>query len=322
MGIWNATRAKRPGVYNGSVFAVRIRPDGTAVMADSGWMSAGDKAKYRFVAGLAPVRTAHNDHVMQHLKRYDMPLAYRQRMNATTFVCDACDMTKLELVVRGRTLEGYAKLFGPETAGKYHVEPIEQAYYKGALDMRDPAKPVWADTHDIKHGEGETPAGVYTDPLIIVVDGMWHVHAAGQPFDAVKPLHVCAPLVGQAEWKEAWALARRAFGLLRAGIEQVGNRPSALKRRTGIRSLELADFKVEVGRRKSDGKLVIADVLNLDSMRIIVDGNWQDPMAYLSKDPYRKAPPNVLDNPAKLAELVLNTYMLGRDVLAELKNLP
>jgi phosphoribosylaminoimidazole-succinocarboxamide synthase len=64
----------------------------------------------------------------------------------------------------------------------------------------------------------------------------------------------------------------------------------------------LADIKIEAGRQKVDGKLVIADVIDNDSWRIWPGG---DPSKQLDKQNFRDGHPlsEVSDNYALVAEL-------------------
>ena len=76
-----------------------------------------------------------------------------------------------------------------------------------------------------------------------------------------------------------------------------------LEKRLHAQNIALVDIKLEVGYRKSDGALVIADVIDNDSWRIWPNA---DPAAQLDKQGFRDddADDAVLRNYARVSEIV------------------
>jgi phosphoribosylaminoimidazole-succinocarboxamide synthase len=120
------------------------------------------------------------------------------------------------------------------------------------------------------------------------------LHPAKVPFDASKPLLECSPVCSE---QERAMILERLMRPCFAALEKAW---------AGIRTehgpVALADIKIEVGRRKRDGKIVIADVIDNDSWRIWPGG---DPSKQLDKQSFRDGSDLSLvsDNYALVAEL-------------------
>ena len=136
--------------------------------------------------------------------------------------------------------------------------------------------------------------GIYTDPLIETRPDRWILHPPKAPHDPhLKTVESPSPLTADDDQTIIETLLRPAFLLLEkawAGIE------------TPDGPITLVDTKFEIGRRRSDGALLIGDVIDNDSWRIWPDAN---PENQLDKQTFRDGHPlaKVADSYALVTEL-------------------
>jgi phosphoribosylaminoimidazole-succinocarboxamide synthase len=282
----------------------RISPGprpGTVVMETKDELTGGDAAKRAHIAGIAEHKTEQAANVFRLLQRAGIPTAFIERSGPTALLCDDCDMLPLELVMRRYA---FGSVLKREPRYRTNGAPLRfddiacEIFHKWAVVMPPLVdKPVQMEegkARDLYLRDGEWKEGVYTDPYVHIDNGRWMLHPAKVPFDAAKPLMEAKPVCSEAERKMILdELMRPCFAALEkawAGIE------------TADGPVALADIKIEVGRRKRDGKIVIADVIDNDSWRI-----WPgaDPAKQLDKQSFRDGSDLglVSDNYALVAEL-------------------
>lgn len=273
----------------------------TLLMETKDELTGGDAAKRAHIAGIAVHKTEQTSNVFALLQRKGIDTAFIERSGPTSLLCDDCDMLPLELVMRryafGSVLKREPRY---DTGGApLRFDPIAcEIFHKWAVVM-----PPLVDTPtQMEEGaarerylrDGVWTDGVYTDPYVDIDNGHWMLHPAKVPFDAAKPLMEAKPVCSEEE--RAMILER----LMRPCFAALETAWAAIRTEHG--PVALADMKIEVGRRKRDGKIVIADVIDNDSWRI-----WPgaDPSKQLDKQSFRDGSDLSLvsDNYALVAEL-------------------
>ncbi len=218
-------------------------------------ITAGDGAKHDLIQGKAALATRTTCQVFRLLKDCGIPVGFEGQVDARTFLAPGCEMLPYEVVVRREAHGSFLKRM-PGLA-KGHLFP--RLLVEFFLKTKDR---VW-----------KQHALLCDDPLMGYADGA----AAIDLYEPSKPIHGQKPFlsipVGEVfaeagEWKrfdEMRKIARRAF--------------LALEKAWQIEGRTLVDFKVEFGLT-TDGALVLADVIDNDSWRVLENGAYIDKQAY------------------------------------------
>jgi hypothetical protein len=159
-------------------------------------------------------------------------------------------------------------------------KPVPEFFHKWTLI----AAPITDKPYPIDEGKarscflhnGVWQKGVYTDPCIQVENGKWLLYPAKKPLSATKPLLSIEPILNPAEYSE---LVEKIMLPTFVVLENAWNKVV-----TNYGPVQLVDLKIEVGRRLTDGKIVVADVIDNDSWRIWPEG---DPSKQLDKQCFR-----------------------------------
>ena len=196
---------------------------------------------------------------------------------------DDCEMLPLELVMRRFAFGSVLKRepgYKTDGAPLRFDEVVCEFFHKWAVVMPPltdvPRQMDEGAARDLYLKDGQWAEGVYTDPYIDIRDEGWFLHPAKVPFDSAQSLMKIEATCPQSEidWIVK-SLMRPCFAALEQAWAEI---------ETDAGPVALADMKIEVGRRKSDGKVVIADVFDNDSWRI-----WPgaDPVRQLDKQSFR-----------------------------------
>jgi phosphoribosylaminoimidazole-succinocarboxamide synthase len=274
---------------------------GTIIMEAKDELTGGDAAKRAHIAGIAVHKTEQTSNVFTLLKRKGIDTAFIERNSPTALLCDDCDMLPLELVMRRYA---FGSVLKREPRYKTNGAPLRfdevacEFFHKWAVVM----PPLVDKPEQMEEGaarerylrDGVWADGVYTDPFVHIDGGRWMLHPAKVPFDAAKPLMETKPVCSEDERR---MILRQ---LMLPCFEALEKAWAAIHTEHG--PVALADIKIEVGRRKRDGRIVIADVIDNDSWRI-----WPgaDPSKQLDKQSFRDGSDLnlVSDNYALVAEL-------------------
>jgi phosphoribosylaminoimidazole-succinocarboxamide synthase len=282
----------------------RITPGpraGSVILETKDELTGGDAAKRAHIPGIARHKTEQTANVFALLGRAGIPTAFIERSGPTSLLCDDCDMLPLELVMRRYAFGSVLKReprYRTDGAPLRFDEIACEFFHKWAVVM----PPLVDSPMQMEEGaarerylrDGVWADGVYTDPYIHIDGGRWMLHSAKAPFDPSKALMEAKPVCSEVERQLILErLMRPTFAALEkawAGI------------RTEHGPVALADIKIEVGRRKRDGSIVVADVIDNDSWRIWPGG---DPTKQLDKQSFRDGSDLSLvsDNYALVAEL-------------------
>jgi phosphoribosylaminoimidazole carboxylase / phosphoribosylaminoimidazole-succinocarboxamide synthase len=218
-------------------------------------ITAGDGAKHDVIAdkGLLANRTTCN--VFRLLKACGLPVGFEEQDSPSSFIAPLCTMLPYEVVVRREAHGSYLKRNPHIAKGQLFPQSIVEFYLK-TKDKTWKGKPLVAD-----------------DPLMIFADGASQIRL----FNPAKPLIGQEPflilpasevLSAEDEWKhfpEMRRIARHAFLVLEKAWQLEGG--------------TLVDLKVEFGLDPK-GQLLLADVIDNDSWRVIEDGSYIDKQVY------------------------------------------
>lgn len=218
-------------------------------------ITAGDGAKHDLIEGKAVLATRTTCNVFRLLKSCGIPVAFEEQIDAKTFLAPACKMLPYEVVIRREAHGSYLKRMPGLTKGHLFPKLLVEFFLK---------------TNGKKWKEHSL---LCDDPLMEYTDGGGTIalYEPSKPVYAQKPFLVLPPdeVFGSAdEWKlfaEIKKIARQSFLVLEKAWQLEGR--------------TLVDFKVEFGLTK-DGALLLADVIDNDSWRVIENGAYIDKQAY------------------------------------------
>ena len=219
-------------------------------------ITAGDGAKHDLLSGKAAMATLTTCNNFRLLKACGIPVGFDEQLSAISFSAPKCAMLPYEVVIRREAHGSYLKRVPGLAKGHLFPRLLVEFYLK--TNGRK-----WK-AHDL----------LCDDPF------MQYDAAAGtiSLFEPSKPLATQAPFLTLPEtevfahegesafFAQMGAIARRAFLVLEKAWQLEGG--------------ALVDCKVEFGL-STEGKLLLADVIDNDSWRVLEHG------AYIDKQVYR-----------------------------------
>ena len=277
---------------------------GTVLMETKDELTGGDAAKRATIEGIARHKTTQCANVFSLLNQQGIPTAFLEQHDDTTLLTYECDMLPIELVMRRYAWGSFLQRepqYKQASGVPFRFDEIRcELFHKHAVIMPpNVERPVQMDEGAARERflkDGVWADGVYTDPYIHIVEGAstWALHSAKVSFKAGQALMDIEPILSAEE------VASIKHDLMLPCFQALEEALSHVETQHG--PIVLADIKIEAGRRKIDGKLVIADVIDNDSWRIWPGG---DPSRQLDKQNFRDGHPlsEVSDNYALVAEL-------------------
>ena len=237
-------------------------------------ITAGDGAKHDIIPDKGRLANATTCNVFRLLKACGLPVAFEEQDSPTSFIAPPCTMLPYEVVVRREAHGSYLKRNPHFTKGQLFPRLIVEFFLK-TKDKDWKGKPLVAD-----------------DPLMLYEDGASQIRLLNpaKPVQGQEPFLVLqtAEVFDRAEeWKffpEMRNIARQAFLVLEKAWQLEGG--------------TLVDFKVEFGFDPK-GRLLLADVIDNDSWRVLENG------AYIDKQVYRDG--GALEDVAAKYRLVAET---------------
>lgn len=228
-------------------------------------ITAGDGEKHDVIKGKGELSTETTSNVFTLLKEFMVPVAYVMRDAPDSFIAEECSMIPLEVVWRaeahGSALQRNPKL----TRGHVFPKPVMELFLKTKMPRF----------------QGITlPAN---DPLLRFFRNealLYNPHTRYVPREP----YMRIPMSSFFKAAERMVLHPKSFDLITINqalriTKDVGIILQAAFEETGYR---LVDFKVEFGITES-GRLVLADVIDNDSWRLIDEGTGE----YVDKQVYR-----------------------------------
>jgi phosphoribosylaminoimidazole carboxylase PurE protein len=219
-------------------------------------ITAGDGAKHDIIPDKGRIATATTSNVFRLLKDCGLPVAFVEQDSATSFIAPGCTMLPYEVVVRREAHGSYLKRNPHLAKGQLFPHLLVEFYLK-TKNKDWKGKPLVADDPLMQYADGEGEIKLFNPakPLI------------GQdPFLVLPVKDVFSHADESKFFPEMRRIARQAFLILEKAWQLEGG--------------TLVDLKVEFGF-DSKGKLLLADVIDNDSWRVLQSG------AYIDKQVYR-----------------------------------
>jgi phosphoribosylaminoimidazole carboxylase/phosphoribosylaminoimidazole-succinocarboxamide synthase len=235
------------------VFQIKDGSDLVAVVSKDD-ITAGDGAKHDIIPDKARYANQTTSNVFRLLKACGLPVAFVEQDSATSFIAPNCTMLPYEVVVRREAHGSYLKRTPHFAKGQLFPKLIVEFFLK-TKDKNWKGKPLVAD-----------------DPLMARKDD-----GKIELFNPAKPLIGQEPFLVLSEsdvfsrpdeaklYPEMSRVARHAFLILEKAWQLEGGR--------------LVDFKVEFGF-DGKGNLLLADVIDNDSWRVVESGGYIDKQVY------------------------------------------
>ena len=261
---------------------------GEVILETKDELTGGDAAKRETIQGIAILKTTQTSNVFRLLESHGIPSSFIRPRDERSIVCHECDMLPLELVSR-RYAYGSFLYREPEMASTRERplrfdEVRREIFHKHAVVMpplvEAPIQLEEGRARELYLRDGAWQPGVYTDPLVQIDGGRWFLYPAKAPLEGATPLMETAAVLDAAE------VARVEEEIMAPTFAVLEQAWAAIETEDG--PVALVDLKIEVGRRKSDGLLVVADVIDNDSWRIWPGG---DPTRQLDKQCFREDHP-------------------------------
>ena len=219
-------------------------------------ITAGDGAKHDVIPDKGALATATTCNVFRLLKACGLPVAFEQQDSATSFIAPPCTMLPYEVVVR-REAHGSALKRSPHFAKGQLFPKLLVEFYLKTKDKNWKGKPLVADDPLMQYEDGGKDIKLFNPAKPII---------GSEPFLVLQPADVFSRPEEYKSFPEMRRIARRAFLVLEKAWALEGG--------------TLVDFKVEFGF-DAKGNLLLADVIDNDSWRVLENG------AYIDKQVYR-----------------------------------
>jgi phosphoribosylaminoimidazole carboxylase/phosphoribosylaminoimidazole-succinocarboxamide synthase len=238
------------------VYKIKDGSDLVAVISKDD-ITAGDGAKHDIIPDKGRIATATTSNVFRLLKACGLPVAFIEQDSETSFVAPNCSMLPYEVVVRREAHGSYLKRNPHLSKGQLFPHALVEFYLK-TKGKNWKGKPLVAD-----------------DPFMQLTDDGKQIKL----FNPAKPLQGQEPFLvlpvsdvfSRADeskmFPEMRRIARQTFLVLEKAWQLEGG--------------TLVDLKVEFGF-DAKGTLLLADVIDNDSWRVIEGG------AYIDKQVYRE----------------------------------
>lgn len=218
-------------------------------------ITAGDGAKHDLIEGKAALSTRTTSNVFHLLKSCGLPVAFENQVDERTFLATRCRMLPYEVVVRREAHGSFLKRMPGLTKGhlfpkllvEFFLKTNGKKWKKHSLLCDDPLMLFSATDNTVSLYEPSKPIHGQTPFLILAAKDVFENAGEAKLFDKMS------------------LIARRAF--------------LALEKSWQLEGGTLVDFKVEFGLT-ANGGLLLADVIDNDSWRVVENGVYIDKQSY------------------------------------------
>jgi phosphoribosylaminoimidazole carboxylase/phosphoribosylaminoimidazole-succinocarboxamide synthase len=236
------------------IYQIKDSPDLVTIVSKDD-ITAGDGAKHDVIPDKGKFANITTCNVFRLLKACGLPVAFEDQDSENSFIAPPCSMLPYEVVVRREAHGSYLKRMPHLAKGQLFPQLLLEFFLK-TKERNWKGKPLDCD-----------------DPLMHFEDGGSQISLLNpaKPILGQEPFLVLptAEVLSRAdEWTifpDMRRIARQAFLVLEKAWQLEGAR--------------LVDFKVEFGFDPK-GRLLLADVIDNDSWRVIADGTYIDKQVY------------------------------------------
>ena len=236
------------------IYRIKGKP-GLVTIVSKDDITAGDGLKHDVIPDKGRLANQTTCNVFRLLKACGLPVAFEQQDSPTSFIAPPCAMLPYEVVVRREAHGSYLKRTPHFAKGQLFPKLILEFFLK-TKDKNWKGKPLVADDPLMQYEDGGAQIRLFNPAKPILGQEPFLVLPVGEVFGR------------DGEWKnfpEMRRIARQAFLVLEKAWQLEGGR--------------LVDFKVEFGFDPK-GRLLLADVIDNDSWRVIANGGYIDKQVY------------------------------------------
>lgn len=218
-------------------------------------ITAGDGAKHDLLTGKAAMATLTTCNVFRLLKDCGIPVAFGEQLSATSFSAPKCEMLPYEVVTRREAHGSYLKRHPGVAKGHLFPKLLVEFYLK-TNGRKWKQHQLVCDDPFMRHVEAQGVIELYNPAQPI---------STQTPFLTLKQEEVFNGPEERQLLQKMSVIARRAF--------------LALEKAWQLEGGTLVDCKVEFGKT-ADGALILADVIDNDSWRVLEKGSYIDKQVY------------------------------------------
>lgn len=250
------------------VRSVRAWPDMVLVESKDD-ITAGNGVKHDVIVGKGEWATTTTSNVFFVLGRSGIPVAFDSKLDKTHFWARKCAMLPYEVVVRRSAYGSYCKQH-PDIKKGTRFPELKVEFFLKTSGKQWSGVPIPVD-----------------DPLISWSGWALTLYRPDKPLENQQPLLLIKDYPGKdlpGIFDDMWDIAKKTFEVLEVRWARLG--------------LDFADCKVEFGIDAQE-KLLLADVVDNDSWRLLENGEHLDKQAYRDGAPLSE----VARRYARVAEL-------------------
>ena len=237
-----------------TIYGIQNNPELVALVSKDD-ITAGDGKKHDIIPNKGRLATTTTSNVFRLLKECGLPVAFVSQRSENSFVAQKCEMLPYEVVVRREAHGSYCKRYPHIAKGQLFPKLVVEFFLK------------------TKGRDWKGKALICDDPLMRNCQGAGTIelYDPAAPLQGQKPFLVLSgsEVFGHAEeWKRFPEMAKHAengFLVLEKAWQLLGRR--------------LVDYKVEFGF-DTNGHLLLADVVDNDSWRLLENGAYVDKQVY------------------------------------------
>ena len=257
--LFTAKPAHGAFVTEGKTKTIHLLKDGSdlVVVNSKDDITAGDGAKHDVIPDKGRLANATTCNVFRLLKTCGLPVAFVEQEGPTSFIAPKCSMLPYEVVVRREAHGSYLKRNPHFAKGQLFPQAIVEFYLK-TKDKNWKGKPLIADDPFMQFAEDGKEIRLFNPAKPL---------QGQEPFLVLSPSEVFSRADEANFFAEMRRVARQAFLVLEKAWQLEGG--------------TLVDLKVEFGF-DANGNLLLADVIDNDSWRVLEGG------AYIDKQVYRE----------------------------------